>query len=129
MRVLVDSHTFLWTLLQDPRVSKKARSVLFSQENELFFSVASLWELSIKIRLGKLRTVTSSIAYLHDELGVYRMTVLPVTYQDILALEHLESHHRDPFDRILIAQAINHDLKLLTQDAYIKLYANVTTIW
>jgi PIN domain nuclease of toxin-antitoxin system len=54
--------------------------VLFSQENELFFSVASLWELSIKIRLGKLRTLTSSIAYLNDELGAYRMTVLPVTY-------------------------------------------------
>lgn len=129
MRVLVDSHAFIWTLLKDPRVSKKARSVLFSQEHELFFSIASLWELSIMIRLGKLRTLTSSIAYLHDELGEYRMTVLPLTYEDLLALEHLESHHRDPFDRILIAQAIHHDLKLLTNDADIKLYTNVSTIW
>ncbi len=129
MRVLVDGHVLVWTLLGDARVSKKARSVLSSQEHELFFSLASLWELSIKIRLGKLRTLTSSIAYLHDELGTYRITVLPVTYQDILALEHLESHHRDPFDRILIAQAVNNNLKLLTDDAYIKLYTNVTTIW
>ena len=127
--MLVDSHAFIWTLLKDTRVSKKARSVLFSQEHELFFSIASLWELSIKIRLGKLRTLTSSIAYLHDELGEYRMTVLPLTYQDLLVLEHLESHHRDPFDRILIAQAIHHDLKLLTNDADIKLYTNVSTIW
>jgi PIN domain nuclease of toxin-antitoxin system len=127
--VLVDGHAFVWMLLGDARVSKKARSVLSAQEHELFFSLASLWELSIKIRLGKLKTLTSSIAYLHDELGEYGMTVLPVTYQDILALEHLEGHHGDAFDRILIAQAINHDLKLLTDDAYIKLYANVTTIW
>jgi PIN domain nuclease of toxin-antitoxin system len=59
----VDGHAFVWTLLQDARVSKKARSILYSAENELFFSLATLWELSLKIRLGKLRLLTSSIAY------------------------------------------------------------------
>ena len=129
MRVLVDGHAFVWALLQNPRVSKKARSILFSEEHELFFSLATLWELSLKGRLGKLRNLTSSVAYLHDELGEYRITVLPITYQDILAVEHLEYHHRDPFDRVLIAQAINNNLTLLTNDANIKLYSNVKTVW
>jgi PIN domain nuclease of toxin-antitoxin system len=129
VRVLIDGHAFVWALLQDPRVSKKARSILFSEEHELFFSLATLWELSLKIRLGKLRNLTSSIAYLNDELAEYRITVLPITYQDILTVEHLEYHHRDPFDRVLIAQAINNSLTLLTNDANIKLYSNVTTLW
>ncbi len=128
MRALVDGHAFVWTLLQDKRMSKKARSVLFSEENELYFSMATLWELSLKIRLGKLRTLTSSVAFLHDQLGEHRITVLPVTYADILAVEQFEYHHRDPFDRIMIAQAINNGLTLLTNDADIKLYP-VATVW
>jgi PIN domain nuclease of toxin-antitoxin system len=128
MRVLVDGHAFVWALLQDKRVSKRARTILFSGEHELFFSMATLWELSIKIRLGKLRTLTSSIAFLHDQLGDYQITLLPITYQDILAVEHLDAHHRDPFDRLMIAQAINHGLTLLTGDAEIPKYP-VKIIW
>jgi PIN domain nuclease of toxin-antitoxin system len=128
VRVLVDGHAFVWTLLQDHRVSKKARSILCSGDHGLFFSLATLWELSLKIRLGKLRTLTSSIVYLHDELAAYQISLLPVTYDDILAVEHLEYHHRDPFDRILIAQAMNHGMHLLTSDADIQQYS-VQTIW
>lgn len=128
MRILIDGHVFIWTLLQDKRVSTKARSILFSREHELFFSLVTLWELSVKIRLGKLQTLTSSIAYLHDELGSFGITIIPPTYSDILALEHLDRHHRDPFDRMIIAQAINHGLALLTDDAEIRKYP-VKTLW
>jgi PIN domain nuclease of toxin-antitoxin system len=99
-----------------------------SDEHELFFSLASLWELSLKIRTGKLRTLTSSIAFLHDSLGEDNITLLPIRYEDLLAVEHLKMHHRDPFDRLLIAQAINHGLSLLTNDTEIKLYP-VATVW
>ena len=129
MRILVDSHAYVWTKLNDPRLSRKARSILRSDEHDLFFSLASLWELSINIRLGRLRTLTSSVAFLHDSLAEDGITILPLRYEEILALEHLDMHHRDPFDRILIAQALHHGLMLLTNDADIKLYREVTTIW
>ena len=128
MRVLIDTHIYVWATLDDPRLNKRARGILNSTENELFFSLASLWELSIKIQSGKLRTLTSSIAFLHDSLAANRVSVLPVRYDDLLSLEQLDAHHRDPFDRILVAQAIANDLKLLTEDKQIKLYP-VQTVW
>ena len=129
MRILVDSHSYVWTKLNDPRLSQKARSIMRSDEHELFFSLASLWELSLKIRKGKLRTLTSSIAFLHDLLGEDGIELLPIRYEDVLAVEHLALHHGDPFDRMLIAQAINRNLTMLTNDTDIKLYSEITTIW
>ncbi len=129
MRVLVDSHIYVWTKLNDPRLSRTAKSVLRSDEHQLYFSLASLWELSIKIRSGKLRTLTSSVAFLHDSLMEDSIQILPVLYSDLLALEQLENHHRDPFDRIVIAQAMTNGLKLLTEDRTIKLYNGVETVW
>ena len=128
MKVLVDSHIYVWAKLGDHRLSARARKVLRSDDHELFFSLASLWELSIKLRNGKLRTLTSSIAFLHDSLEEDGISILPIAYADILAVEHLEYHHRDLFDRIMIAQAINNGLTLLTNDADIKLYS-APTIW
>ena len=128
MRILVDAHIYVWAVLNDPHLSPKARNILRSDEHELFFSLASLWELSIKIRLGKLRTLTSSIAFLHDSLTENGITILAVRYEDVLTLEQLESHHGDPFDRIVIAQAIANDMKLLTEDATIRKYS-VQTVW
>ncbi len=129
MRVLVDSHVFVWTLLQDRRVSSRARRILSSDDHELFFSIVSLWELSIAIRAGRLSELTSStIAVIHDQLAEYNITLLPLRYEDILATEHLDPHHRDPFDRLLIAQAMSNSLTLLTGDTIIHRYP-VKTIW
>lgn len=128
MKILVDGHAFIWHLMRDNRTSKKARSLLSSSEHELFFSLVTLWELSIKIRLGRLRTMTSSIAWLRDELREYGITVLPVTYEDILAVEHLDHIHGDPFDRMIVGQAINRGLTILTKDPFITQYP-APTIW
>lgn len=129
MRVLVDSHVFVWTLLKDRRISPAAKRILFSDEHELFFSIVSLWELSIAIRSGRLSDLTSSsIALIHDQLADFGITLLPLRYHDLLALEQLDPHHRDPFDRLLIAQAIANSLTLLTGDAAIKRYP-VRTAW
>ena len=129
VRVLIDSHIFVSALLDDPRLSARAKNILRSDTHELYFSPASLWELSIKIRLGKLRTLTSSIAFVHDSLRSHGITILPLRYEDILSLEHLPGHYRDPFDRMLMAQAISNDLQLLTEDAAMGLYESVSTIW
>lgn len=128
MRVLIDSHVFVWTLLNDSRLSKPAKRILLSDRHELFFSIVSLWELSIAIRLGRLRNLTSSVSFLHDQLGEFGIVLLPLRYEDLLALEQLDPHHRDPFDRLLIAQAIANSLTLLTGDAAIKRYP-VRTAW
>ncbi len=129
MKILIDSHVYVWALLNDPRLSTKAKRILQSDEHELFFSIASLWELSIKIRLGKLRTLTSSVALLHDSLKENGIVILPVRYEDILALEQLPAHHRDPFDRLMIAQSLSNGLQLLTEDAAIRRYEHVALVW
>ena len=78
--------------------------MLKSDGDELVFSLASLWEIVIKIKTGKLNTVGSSISYIRDEVNEYSMELLPIRYEHILQLETLSSHHGDPFDRLLIAQ-------------------------
>lgn len=128
MKVLVDTHTFLWDLLSDHRSSRLAKQMLKSDEHELYFSLVSLWEFAIKIKTGKLNALGSSVAYLRDEMENYSMQLLPIRYQHILALESLPVHHSDPFDRLLIAQAITESLPILTDDKLLAQYP-VKVIW
>jgi PIN domain nuclease of toxin-antitoxin system len=128
MKVLVDTHTFLWDLLSDHRSSRLAKQILKSDEHELYFSLVSLWEFAIKIKTGKLNALGSSVAYLRGEMENYSMQLLPICYEHILQLEALPVHHSDPFDRLLIAQAITESLPILTQDEKFSLYP-VKLIW
>jgi PIN domain nuclease of toxin-antitoxin system len=128
MKVLVDTHAFLWDLLSDHRSSRLAKQILKSEEHELYFSLVSLWEFSNKVKTGKLNALGSSVAYLRNEMENYSMQLLPIRYEHILRLEILPAHHGDPFDRLLIAQAITESLPILTDDAKFSLYP-VKTIW
>ena len=128
MKVLVDTHTFIWALLHHHRLTAKAKQVLRSDEHELVFSLVSLWEIAIKIKTGKLNTIGSSVAYIRDEMNAYGMELLPIRYEHILQLEALPAHHGDPFDRLLIAQAITESLPILTHDEKFALYP-VRLIW
>ena len=128
MKVLVDTHTFIWALLQDHRLSAKVKQILRSDEHELVLSLVSLWEIAIKIKTGKLNTIGSSVAYIHDEMEAYGMELLPIRYNHVLQLETLPVHHSDPFDRLLIAQAIAESLPILTHDEKFKPYP-VRVIW
>jgi PIN domain nuclease of toxin-antitoxin system len=128
MRVLVDTHTFLWALLKDHRLSTRAKQVLISGENELVFSLVSLWEIAVKMKIGKLNTVGSSVTYIRDEMAEYGMELLPIRYEHILELERLPLHHSEPFDRLLIAQAVAESLPILTHDEKLPLYP-VKLIW
>jgi len=128
MRVLVDTHTFLWELLGDNRSSRRAKEIMRSDEHQLVFSLVSLWEIAIKIKIGKLNAIGSSVAYIRDEMEAYGMELLPIRYEHILQLENLPPHHGEPFDRLLIAQAIAESLPVLTHDAKFPLYP-VKIIW
>jgi PIN domain nuclease of toxin-antitoxin system len=124
----VDTHTFLWELLDDHRSSRKAIEILRSDEHELVFSLVSLWEIAIKIKIGKLNAVGSSVAYIREEMEAYGMELLPIRYEHILQLEMLPLHHSEPFDRLIIAQAITEGLPILTNDAQFPAYP-VKLIW
>ncbi len=128
MKVLVDTHTFIWALLDDHRLTPKAKQVLRSGEHELAFSLISLWEIAIKIKTGKLNTIGSSVTYIRDEMNAYGMELLPIRYDHILQLESLPHHHSDPFDRFLIAQALTESLPILTGDKAFQRYG-VKQIW
>jgi PIN domain nuclease of toxin-antitoxin system len=122
VNILLDSHTLVWTFLKDHRLSPRARRILSAGTDRFHFSVVSLWELSIKITIGKLRTVGSSIAYFRDECHEQGIQLIPLKLDHILRAETLPLHHRDPFDRLLIAQALEEDLAILTNDALFKKY-------
>jgi PIN domain nuclease of toxin-antitoxin system len=128
MKVLVDTHTFIWDLEANPRSSRKAIEMLRSDSSQLIFSLVSLWEIAIKIKIGKLNTIGSSVAYIRDEMDAYSMELLPIRYEHILQLETLPARHGDPFDRLLIAQAIHESLPILTHDEVFARYP-VKVIW
>ncbi len=116
--VLVDTHVLLWSLLDDPRLSPRARTLLTRAE-QVFVSAASLWEMSIKARLGKL--------VLPRRFGVPALAergygLLPIKPEHALGVRHLPLHHRDPFDRMLIAQAELEGLVIVTRDRAFQQY-------
>jgi len=128
MKVLIDTHTFIWALLHDHRLTTKAKATLRSEEDDLVFSLVSLWEIAIKIKTGKLNTIGSSVAYIRDEMNAYSMELLPIRYEHMLNVEVLPHHHSDPFDRLLIVQALSEGLPILTADRAFRQYG-VKTIW
>ena len=128
MNLLIDSHALIWAVLDDPRLSQRARRVLRDRAGDFYVSIVSFWELSLKIALGKLRTMTSSIAYLRDECQEQGIRIIPLQVEHIIRAESLPLHHRDPFDRMLIAQALQENLTILTGDAEFTKYP-VEVLW
>ena len=122
MKLLLDTHTFLWFINGDPRLSQRAQEWIEDPEHERYLSIASLWEITIKVSLGKLR-LPSSITQLIDEhvLG-NAIRILPIRPQHLGRLASLPFHHRDPFDRLLIAQGREEEMHLLTRDPEFKAY-------
>ncbi len=125
MRVLLDSHTFIWLADEPERLSKSLRDRLL--QANLFLSVVSEWELLIKQQKGKLRLRMDISEMIEREMEAWQLQRLPVVHPHIRQYAQLPLHHRDPFDRMLIAQAIAEDLTLVTADAAFRHY-NVKTI-
>lgn len=122
MRVLLDTHALLWWINDDSRLSEEAREILSDGDNELLFSVASGWEMAIKIGLGKL-TVTGELgSYLSKRLTENAIEVLPIKLKHAVGVTELPLYHRDPFDRLLVSQALHEMLVLLSSDPQLARY-------
>lgn len=128
MKALLDTHAFLWWLSDDPRLGNAARELIADHRNEVFLSVASTWELAIKANLGRFAVTGDFEAWLLAQLAGNRFDVLPILLPHVLALSRLPAHHKDPFDRILIAQAMGEKMALLTTDTDIRKYP-VEVVW
>ena len=120
MNLLLDTHVFLWAIDDDPQLSHAARAAIIDGNNMVFVSAVTAWEIAIKKATGKLTIPQGN--YL-DELRTHRFASLDITTEHALAVEGLPHHHKDPFDRLLIAQAQMEKLVLVTADARIKQYA------
>ncbi len=122
MKVLLDTHAFLWYLLGGSNLSLKSKRIIDSQQN-LYFSIVSLWEIAIKINIGKLK-IHRPIEDLSNELQYMNIQILPIITQDIELYSTLDfpSNYRDPFDRMLIVQAINLLLVLIIRDVKFDTY-------
>src|SRR5258707_14734504 len=118
MRVLLDSNIVVWAMTDRTRLSLAARTAI-EQASEVVVSAATIWELAIKAGIGKLDLDMDDLIESLDEAGANR---LAVTWEHGLAVQNLPLHHRDPFDRILVAQAISEPLRLVTSDARLSLY-------
>jgi len=127
MKALLDTHTFLWAIAEEHKLSDLARRI-YKQPNDLWLSVAGVWEILIKAKAGKLPLPKPHGPFLAKELAKNRIEVLPIKINHVLRVESLELHHRDPFDRILIAQSLEEKLPLITADPVFARYP-VEVIW
>lgn len=123
MRLLLDTHVLLWFITGDSRLSARHRDAVRDRENEVFVSVASVWECVIKHALGNLPLPGPPAEYLPRERVAHQFESLAIDEPTMSRLATLPPLHRDPFDRILVAQALEHDLHLLTVDHQIMQYA------
>jgi PIN domain nuclease of toxin-antitoxin system len=128
MQILLDTHTFLWWIDNDRRLSSQARTIIGDGSNILFFSAVSGWEIAIKSRLGTLRIPGDLTPFITDHLVRSNITILSIHLSHTLYVYTLPSLHRDPFDRLLVAQSHLEHLPILTVDPLIQQYA-VETIW
>ena len=125
---LLDTHALLWFLSGDDRISSKSQKIISDPKNRCFISIASLWEMAIKIKIGKL-DLSFELKELATYLSENNIETLPLAFEHILETLDLEDHHRDPFDRIILAQAKFERLTIISKDENFHKYAQVKLIW
>ena len=127
MKAILDTHAFLWAISGDNRLSRTGREI-FVGPSDLWFSIASLWEIVIKTQVGKLPLPAPAGRYISRKLVENRIELLPLSVDHLIKLESLPMHHRDPFDRVLIAQSIEEGWPIITGDREFKKYP-IQVIW
>lgn len=128
MRLLLDTHTFLWFIMGSPNLSANVRSLIEDETNERFFSIASVWEIAIKISIGKLALSVPFEELFPEQLTRNGIELLNVRVAHASIVANLPYHHGDPFDRLLIAQAIVEQMSILSADRAFDVYS-VTRLW
>ena len=128
MKILLDTHAFLWLVTDAPELSETAKQVFLDKANEIVLSAVSGFEIAVKYSLGKLELSEPPEVFIQNRIFKNELSVLPVTLQHTLKLSDLPFHHRDPFDRLLITQAMTENLPILTRDPLFSEYS-VVTVW
>lgn len=127
MKALLDTHTFLWFIADDEKLSDYAKQLIEDEETELPMSIASVWEMEIKTSLGKL-TLAQPFDKLPTHIEQNKITILPITVEHTIRVAKLPFHHRDPFDRLIIAQALVEKLPIIGIDATFDSYG-IKRLW
>lgn len=127
-RILLDTHAFLWWVEGDRSLPAKARAAIADPGNECLFSMASAWEIAIKIALGKLKLTVPVRRYIVEHVAANGFSMLDIGIAHVGRIETLEKHHGDPFDRLLVAQALEEAVPIVTADPVFRKYG-VRRIW
>lgn len=122
MKLLLDTHAFIWWDSEPAKLSPQALALCQDRQNALLLSVVSLWEMQIKLQLGKLKLALPLREIVESQQQTNNIVILSVTLPHVLALEKLPTHHKDPFDRLLVAQAIVEEAVLVSGDPNIAKY-------
>lgn len=128
MKVLLDTHALLWFLLHDRRLGRDAAAIVMDLHNDVLVSPASYWEIAIKVGLGKYTLKEEFATFMEREIKSNLLTILPITVRHAAAVATMPLHHRDPFDRLLAAQATVEQIPILSADTALDKYG-VTRIW
>jgi PIN domain nuclease of toxin-antitoxin system len=128
VRVLLDTHAFLWFIMGDARLTAAARGLIEDANNERLVSAGSLWEITIKVSIGKLTLTEPFEVIIPRELSQNGFQILPITVPHLTVLCGLPFHHRDPFDRLLVAQAMAEKMPLVSVDSVVDAYP-ITRLW
>lgn len=128
MKILLDTCAFLWLTTDAPELSEKARSLFQNTDNAVYLSSVSIWEIIVKYQLGKLPLPEPADIFIHNQCEQHLIQLLPLEDKAVFQLSNLPNYHRDPFDKMLVCQAIELDLVILTNDKMIVQYP-VATIW
>ncbi len=128
MKILLDTHAFLWWIADDQRLSQVARDAIANPDSEIFVSAASAWEIAIKAGIGRMTLPESARRFVPKHLERNGFVSLPIELEHALTVEELPLYHKDPFDRLLVAQSQAERLTIVTDDPLIQRY-NVQTLW
>jgi PIN domain nuclease of toxin-antitoxin system len=122
LKVVIDTHVFLWAISNPDRLSSRAQEIIRDERNDVLLSMASAWEITVKSSLGKLDVPRPAVEFVHRQLAKHRIGLLPLQFSHLSALEGLPWHHRDPFDRLLVAQCLDEGASLITVDVQLRRY-------
>jgi PIN domain nuclease of toxin-antitoxin system len=128
VRLLLDTHAFLWWVADDRRLSRKARAAIASRESACFLSMASVWEMAIKVGLDRLELPSSVDRFVSEQMAANAFEPLPIDLGHAGDVARLPFHHRDPFDRLLVAQALGEGLTIVSAEPVFGKYG-VKRIW
>jgi PIN domain nuclease of toxin-antitoxin system len=127
-KILLDTHAFIWWVEDAPQLTGKVKKILGNIENECFLSLASSWEMAIKSSIGKLKLTLPIREYVPQHMAANDFKQLSISFRHVARVESLKWHHRDPFDRLIVAQAIEEKMVLVSADPHLDLY-DVERLW